>query len=348
MARPLRINLPDTWYHVMNRGHRGGKIFLNETDRRRFLVLLEELPSRFKLEIHAFVLMDNHYHLLVRTREANLSEAIRWLNVSYAIKFNWAHQWKGTVFQGRFKAIVIEEFKNVVRVARYLHLNPVRISGLGLGKDDQRRARIADIENPEAELINRRLARLSQYPWSSWQVYGGHLPAPRWLDTGMLQGGCGGSTPRARRAAIKRYTEEPIRQGGLESPWDDLTGGLVLGSKEFAQKVLSGKPINMEEQTPARLLQRKAVWSEVVAATEKIRGESWTTICGRHGDWARDATLYVAVRQGGLRLKEAAEQISGLKYQAAAQAVLRFAKTLERDKERRTFVTRMQNQISII
>lgn len=348
MARPLRIDLPATWYHVMNRGHRGGKLYLNDTDRRRFLSLLEELPSRFGLEIHAFVLMDNHYHLLVRTREANLSHAIRWLNVSYAIKFNWAHHWRGTVFQGRFKAIVIEEFKNVVKVARYLHLNPVRISGLGLGKEDQRRARIADIENPEAELIKRRQTRLSQYPWSSWQVYGGYQPAPRWLQTGMLEGGCGGRSTREKRSALRRYTEEPIRQGAMESPWEELTAGVVLGSKDFAQRLLSGKPKNMEEQTPARRLRKKAAWNELIAAAGKIRGDSWKTVCARHGDWTRDGTIYFAVRLGGLRLTEVITHIQGLKYQAAAQAVLRFAKTLAKDKERQAFVKELQIQMSNI
>ena len=105
MARPLRIDLAGAWYHVMNRGHRGGTLFLEDTDRRRFMGAVAELAERFGLEVHAFVLMDNHYHLLVRTRETNLSQAIRWLNVSYAIKFNWAHRWRGTVFQGRFKTV---------------------------------------------------------------------------------------------------------------------------------------------------------------------------------------------------------------------------------------------------
>src|SRR6266850_8549668 len=109
MARPLRIELAGAWYHVMNRGHRGNALFRDDADRRRFLGLVAELPERFGLEIHALVLMHNHYHLLVRTGEANLSQAVRWLNVGYAVKFNWAHRWHGTVFQGRFKAVLIQE-----------------------------------------------------------------------------------------------------------------------------------------------------------------------------------------------------------------------------------------------
>ena len=102
MARPLRIDVEGAWYHVMNRGQ---ELFLDEADRRRFLGAVAELPERLALEVHAFVLTDNHYHRLLRTGEANLSQAIRWLKASYALKFNWAHRSHGTVFQGRFKSV---------------------------------------------------------------------------------------------------------------------------------------------------------------------------------------------------------------------------------------------------
>jgi len=142
MARPLRILIPDGWYHVLSRGNRRASLFWEDTDRRRFLGLVSELPERFHLEVHAFVLMDNHYHLVVRTPQANLSHAIRWLHVSYSSRFNWAHRQVGHVFQGRFKAVVIQEIRGVCEVARYVHLNPVRIQGLGLGKAEQRRAKV--------------------------------------------------------------------------------------------------------------------------------------------------------------------------------------------------------------
>ncbi|MFO1458418.1 MAG: transposase [Verrucomicrobiota bacterium] len=109
MARPLRVNVAGGWYHVVSRGNGGDKIFGNDTDRRRFLGLVSELPGRFAVEIHAFVLMDNHYHLLLRCREANLSEAIRWLQVSYAGRFNWAHRRRGHLFQDDSTVLLLEE-----------------------------------------------------------------------------------------------------------------------------------------------------------------------------------------------------------------------------------------------
>ena len=166
MARPLRVDVAGAWYHVMNRGHRGEALYRDDADRGRFLGAVAELPERFRLEVHVFVLMDNHYHLLVRTGQPNLSHAIRWLNVTYAVKFNWAHRSHGTVFQGRFKSVLIQEESKAVEVARYLHLNPVRIGGLGLSKEDQRRARVLGCENPGEELVKRRLEVLREYRWS--------------------------------------------------------------------------------------------------------------------------------------------------------------------------------------
>jgi len=97
----------------------GRRWYRDEADRRRFLGLVADLPERFGLEVHAFVLMDNHYHLLVRTPQPNLSHAMGWLHVSYSSRFNWAHRLCGHVFQGRFKALVIEDEAGVVKVARY-------------------------------------------------------------------------------------------------------------------------------------------------------------------------------------------------------------------------------------
>jgi putative transposase len=346
MARPLRIDVAGAWFHAMNRGHRGGALFLDDADRRRFLGALSGLPERFGLEVHAFVLMPNHYHLLVRTTQANLSQAIRWLNVTYAIKFNWAHRWRGTVFQGRFKAVLIQEQGKASEVARYIHLNPVRIAGLGLSKSDQRRARVLGCENPTQELVKRRLQRLHEHRWSSWRVYLGAEPEPGWLETDVIGRGCGGRRRAERQAALKAYTERPVRKGGLESPWEGLVGGIVLGESGYARRLLSGLKANEEEQTAARRMRGRTNWPQLVEAAEKIRGGKWDQWAERHGDWGRDGVMYVAVRHGGLRLAEVVRQV-GVKYQAAAQAVKRFGKALAADPDRKRFVAKLRNEISL-
>ena len=108
MARPLRINLKNGWYHVANRGNNRQAIYLDERDRRHFLELLAQMRERYFVEIHSYVLIGNHYHLLVRTPEANLSAAVQWLNVAYSVWWTRRHGRSGHVFQGRFKAVLVE------------------------------------------------------------------------------------------------------------------------------------------------------------------------------------------------------------------------------------------------
>ena len=154
MARPLRLLLAGGWYHVMSRGHRRSDLFLDDADRRRFLGLLAQLPERFGVELHAFVLMDNHYHAVLRTPAPNLSHALRWLHVSYSLGFNRAHRQCGAVFAGRFKAVVIQDESGVTEVARYVHLNPVRVGAWGWGRKSNAKPRCW-------------AARIQGRPWST-------------------------------------------------------------------------------------------------------------------------------------------------------------------------------------
>lgn len=348
MARQLRVVVPGGWYHVVNRGNRREAIFRTDTDRRRFLARLAELSERFLTEVHAFVLMDNHYHLLLRSRDANLSDAIRWLQVSYSSVFNLAHGIRGHLFQGRFRSLLVEDPQGVVEVARYLHLNPVRVRGLGLGKAEQRRARAANIADPGAELVRERLRTLQAYPWSSWRVYAGSEPRPPWLTTGTLAAGCGGRTKAEQRSALREYTETPIRQGRLDSPWERVVAGLVIGSKEFAARILRTsvrrEAGDIAADGPGRIMRPE--WERILAAAEEIGGVSWSEAIDAHGNWIRDAVLYTAVRHLGYRLAEVYREIPGLKYPAAAQAVKRFGRVQLEDEKRERFVRRLRRALA--
>ena len=109
MARPLRVDRPDGWYHVTARGLERRDLFNDQRDRLHFLELLAEMTQLFRVQVHAYVLMSNHYHLVVQTPEANLSRAIQWLNVSYAAWFNRRNGRVGPLFQGRFKGLLVED-----------------------------------------------------------------------------------------------------------------------------------------------------------------------------------------------------------------------------------------------
>jgi putative transposase len=123
MARALRIEIAGGRYHVTARGNERRDIFRVDKDREHFLGLLSELPERFGTLIHAYVLMQNHYHLLLETPEGNLSRSIQWLNVSYSVWFNRRHRRSGHLFQGRFGAVLIEDDRGLQEVGRYTHVN---------------------------------------------------------------------------------------------------------------------------------------------------------------------------------------------------------------------------------
>ncbi len=352
MARKHRVLVPNGWYHVMNRGNRQETIFRTDDDRRRFCARLSELPERFRVEVHAFVLMDNHYHLLLRTRDPNLSDAIRWLQVAYASVHNWAHRMVGHVFQGRFHAVLIEDLAGVVEVARYLHLNPVRVDGLGLGKAEQRRAKVADLEDPGAELVRRRLEVLDEFRWSSWRVYGGRESRPAWLDVDVIGPSCGGRSRKDQREALRVYTEGPVRQGRLDRPWDRVIGRCVLGSEEYARAVMSAGEKADEgsrrmDGTGARRVEGmpRVPWHELVSTGEKVSGRSWHESVKRHGEWLREGILHVAVRYQGYRLAEVYREVPELSYAAAAQALRRFERAMVQDAARRKFVDRLRKML---
>ncbi len=125
MARPLRIEFPGALYHITARGNAQQDIFVDDEDRLLFLSVLERVVSRFHLLLHAYCLMDNHYHLVLETPQANLSQAVRQLNGVYTQAFNRRHGKVGHVLQGRFKAILVGRDSYLLELCRYVALNPV-------------------------------------------------------------------------------------------------------------------------------------------------------------------------------------------------------------------------------
>ena len=130
MARALRIEYPGAVYHVMARGNQGGAIFKDDKDRQRFLETLGESAEKTGLLIHAYVLMGNHYHLLVETPEGNLVAGMKWLQATYTQRYNRRHRRFGHLFQGRYKAVIVDPQESAYFqvISTYIHLNPARAS----------------------------------------------------------------------------------------------------------------------------------------------------------------------------------------------------------------------------
>jgi len=159
MARAWRIEYEGALYHVLSRGNQRQAIFADDEDRLVFLTTLSEMAERFEVEVCAYVLMGNHYHLLLRTRRANLSRARQWCGVAYTSRFNINKQKSGHQLQGRFKSILVENDAYMLQLSYYIHNNPLRA---GMVK------------------------RLADYRWSSYAAYAYRKNHPPWLNSELI------------------------------------------------------------------------------------------------------------------------------------------------------------------
>lgn len=208
MARPLRIEFEGGLYHVTSRGDGREDIYLSDDDRLLWLDLLGEVCKRFNWVCHAYCLMSNHYHMVIETPEANLSRGMRHLNGVYTQRFDRTHQRVGHVFQGRFKAIVMDRDAYLLELSRYVVLNPVR-----------------------AHMV----ANAAEWPWSSYLATVGQATKPDWLHTDWLLSQFG-VNDSSRVQAYQRFVDAGIEQSGI---WEQLQGQIYLGSDGFVDKMLA-------------------------------------------------------------------------------------------------------------
>ncbi len=206
MGRAWRIEYEGALYHVLSRGNERREIFYGDDDRRMFMATLGDMAERFEIDLYAYVLMSNHYHLLLRTRRPNLSRAMQWFGVTYTNRFNAKNGRIGHLFQGRFKTMLVESDAYLVRLSFYIHRNPLR-----------------------AALVTR----LADHRWSSCQAYAYGEKPPHWLRTEEILGHF--QDPRDRHAAyreeMQRYSQEEARL------WEDLRHGFILGTKNFVEVI---------------------------------------------------------------------------------------------------------------
>ena len=208
MARPLRIEFPGAVYHVTSRGNARQDIFIDDEDRGSFLDLLSIVVERFNWLCHAYCLMGNHYHLLIETLDGNLSKGMRELNGVCTQGFNQRYRRVGHLFQGRYKAILVEKDNHLLSLCRYVVLNPVRV---GL------------IERPE------------QWKWSSYRATIGLVKRVSFLTIDWILSQFDGK----KRVAMEKYKRFVMEGIDKESPWETLKGQIFYGTEEFI-KQLSG------------------------------------------------------------------------------------------------------------
>jgi REP element-mobilizing transposase RayT len=205
MARPLRLEFSGALYHVTSRGDRREDIYLDDDDRADWLAVLDKVCGRFNWVVHAYCQMTNHYHLLVETVDGNLSKGMRQLNGQYTQRFNRRHKMVGHLFQGRYKAILVQKDAYLLELTRYVVLNPIR-----------------------AGMVNE----LKDWQWSSYPAVIGLDDSPEWLDTDWLLS----QFAKYRKTARKRYHQFILEGRGLSSPLTDVRHQLLLGDDLFVDE----------------------------------------------------------------------------------------------------------------
>lgn len=219
MARPLRIELAGGLYHVTSRGDRREDIYRSDEDRVEWLTLLGQVCARFHWRCHAWCQMGNHFHLVLETPKANLSPGMRQLNGVYTQQFNRRHAQVGHLFQGRFKAILVERETYLLQLARYVVLNPLR-AGM--------------------------VARPEDWPWSSYRAMAGTASTPEWLDTDWLLRQFGDDRAQARA----RYVAFVVEGIGQQTIWGGLRHQILLGSERFVEQLFATRPADRLREVP--------------------------------------------------------------------------------------------------
>jgi len=217
----------------MSRGVGRGNIFLANDDYSRFLEYVERAREKFNLDIFAFVLMSNHYHILLRTNEANLSRAMQWIQTAYSIYYNRKHKRSGHLFQGRYKSVLVEKESYWHILSIYIHLNPVRA---GMVK------------------------KLSEYKWSSYHDYVNLKKRNTWVNSEAVLEETGSSKQDSRKEYRKLVREASGRENDF---LEEIKYGMILGSDKFVEWV-QRKFIDRTEKEDAELPQKKRISDEGV------------------------------------------------------------------------------------
>lgn len=310
MARPLRIEYPGAFYHVLNRGLERREIFKGPKDYESFFFRSLEIHKRFKVIFHAYSLMPNHYHLMVETPEGNLSRAMRHLDGVYTQGFNQRYKRVGPLFQGRYKAVLVEKESYSLELSRYIHLNPVK-AGI--------------VKRPE------------DHPHSSFRHYLARGKQPEFLETDWLlgqfhQGGRGGS------GRFYQFTLD-----GLKADWmpeERLQGGAVLGSGDFFEKIRR-KYLEGRQDGEIPILRR----SQKIPGLKEI--QACIESCVDDQGMRKRFLVWALKRHTPLKLREIAERSGGgISYSAVSQICRRLEKESQKNRTLQTMIRRIETEVS--
>jgi putative transposase len=316
LARPLRITYEGAFYHVTARGNDRKKVFLFHSDYERFLATLTENLTKYKVNLHAYALMGNHYHLLIETPLGNISSFMQSLNTAYTTYFNRKRNRIGHLFQGRYKALLIEADSYLLQLSRYIHLNPVTVKM---------------VEKPD------------DYVYSSYKAYidpGQQTFVTRSLILSMVAPQ--GIDPHLRYADF-------VLSSDNSSPFEKVYGGLILGQTQFIKSIIndiSEQTIMKTETAGKRSLQATATIDEInqiLAAYFKI-DQAVVATATPHKHYA----VYLARRHTALSNVEIGKYFSGISCSAVTKICSRLRQSMEKNKDLKALIENLENRLSLV
>ena len=317
MARALRIQRPGATYHITSRGNRKQRIFDDDRDREHFLELVGQASRRFGWVVSAFVLMTNHFHLLLMTPQPNLSDGMQWLNLSYASWYNRRHRKTGHLFGERFTAIHVQTETYMQRVARYVILNPGRA---------------------------KMVATPEEYRWSSYRATAGLEAAPEWLAASELVPYFGESG--SWRKNYIAYVAEGVAKP--DPIWKGLRRRIFLGSEEWLRKMKQKVTIRWR-QTDIPHDQRAALrpsMGEIVGAIAKKLNTTRADIRFGKGGLARTLAAWLGVHEGRRNLRVIAQTLRLRSCSRVTQLVAECEKLMRRDKALRERIEQLRLDVA--
>lgn len=311
MARALRINYPGAFYHVTSRGNEQKAVFKSKRDREKFLEYLETATLRYDAVIHVYCLMDNHYHLFLETPSGNLPQIMRHINGAYTTYFNVKRSRSGHLFQGRYKAILVDADEYAKELSRYIHFNPVR-----------------------ANIVERA----EEYKWSSLPDYMGTRKPPKWLRRDFILGYFGNNLSEAERE-YKNFIRS-LEGKEYESPFKEVFASTILGDTGFIEYVRKSfvKNKEMDNEIPAsKAIMEKASMEDIFKNVSREFSDSRLS---------KDIKQYLCYRYTSKRLKTIGDQF-GVSESAVSHAVRRAATIVGNDKKVRKKVDKLINKLDL-
>ncbi len=327
MARPLRIQYPKAVYHVTCRGIERRSIYKDDKDRRTFLETLVASSKIYNIRIYSYVLMSNHFHLLIETPLGNLSEFMRHFNITYTRNYNVRHKRAGNLYQGRYKSILVDKESYLSMLSRYIHLNPVKIKSMKARSEAEKRK------------------YLRNYKWSSLPGYIDLRKVKDFIDYTFVLEEYGGDDKKGRAAYRDRiYNEISIKQDIK----DRIIGQSILGTDKFiemiSEKYLS--VVNDTRENPAlKEIQKYQAKDKIIRVIERETGEKIDAIKKQRGS-LRQIVMDVLYRFGGLKGTEIGTLL-GVDYSTVSLGRKRLREKLLKDQELRRVLHKIEGGLSI-